>query len=498
MKKHARVIYLFFFILIPTLFSGQSGNTFDYHYAHRLIMEHQFSRAEHYLDQFDGPTPDITYLSQLSDFFKIHISEQAVDLKSFTSATDQRLQQLGSQKTPGALFSTAAILLQSSFTRGRYGEYIPAVLQFNKAYKIIITLNKEYPEYAPAQMLHGIILILFGSVPSQYNWLLKLINVRGNVSRGLEKISDVFEANKDNSRFKLLEESLFFLTFSYRNFNPSPDALRKIEGYYASPAINKLITNTPVIRYSAASLKKDLGKNEEAIAYLERSYPQKPEIPFYYLDYYMHGLSLLHRLDYYASKQYFEKYISTYPGNIYKKSAARNIAWIKLITKGESAYRDAIKQVNRFNSGHAGADKAAQREYEANQPPGKALLEVRLLFDGGYYMQALETLLSYKPSKTYRSEKDALEFTYRLGRIYDKLEVHHKAINYYRITIKQAEDKPWYFAANAALQLGKIYLDKGKTKAAREMFEKCLSMNPDTYKDGIHQKAKAFLQQTKS
>lgn len=491
-----RMIFLFALLIAglcyPTTLRAQS----DYHSIHDLILKHQFSKAERHLKTANLTKAEDLYLSHLITFLEINLTGDKAKLDAFKELSSDRLGQIKKQRGRQARFAHAAILLESSVTRARFGDYMAAALHFNKGYQIINDLNQEYPDYKPAKMMHGLMLILFGSIPDEYNWVLKLMSIEGDVDYGLYLLQQVFSNNLNSDDCQLLEESLIFLTFSYRNFNPDPLHLKNLQAYYHIPAIDSLVSSSPMMRYSLVALLKDLGKNDLAISYLSREYPQKPEIPFYYLDYYQKGLCLLQKMDFRA-EWYFSIYLSEYPGDIYKKAAAQKIAWVKLLQGNKEEYKKYMQKVNAFEESVSGADEAAQKEFSRNEFPNVALLKVRLLFDGGYYRDALKELLSHKPSEAYSSEKERLEFTYRLARIYHKLAIYDKAKSYYRMTVESGRDKPFYFGANAALHLGELYLNEGNKAAAKSSFEQCLDMNPDTYKASIHQKAKAYLQQIK-
>ncbi len=483
-------------LLVGCLHSTLAHESFSYSRIHQLILQHQFTEAERLMRHSGLLTEDIVYLRQLSDFMQINLTADESKLDEYKRLTDGRLEFLKQRTGPAARFTEAVVLLESSITRGRFGEYIPAALEFNKSYGIIKDLNKSHPDYQPGKMMKGIMLVLFGSVPQEYGWVFKMMNVEGDVDTGLKILHNVFRRNLHKENQDFLAESLFFLTMSYRNFKPDPEGLRQVASYYTLPAVDSLITNSPVMRFAAVTLVKQLGKNELALSYMNREYPLQPEIPYYYLEYYLKGKSLLQKLDP-AAERYFRKYIDEFPGVMYKKSAAQKIAWIKLISQGENEWWNAMQEVGAIDKAVTGADDAAQKAFESRQAPNRILLKVRLLFDGGYYKKALSELVSHKPSEAYSSKKDGLEFTYRLARIYHELDITTKAKSYYQITIDEGRDQGYYFAANAALLLGKIYMLEGDHQKAAEKFRQCLNMKPDTYRSSIHQKAKAYLEQVK-
>ena len=115
-----------------------------------------------------------------------------------------------------------------------------------------------------------------------------------------------------------------------------------------------------------------------------------------------------------------------------------------------------------------------------------------LLFDGGYYDRAFK-LLKKRTIEDFDTQKDQLEYTYRLARLTHNTGKHDEAIMYYQSTVDIGKDASYYFACNAALQIGRIYEYRNDKIKAKEFFKLCLSIKPDEYRSSLHQKAKAGL-----
>ena len=94
---------------------------------------------------------------------------------------------------------------------------------------------------------------------------------------------------------------------------------------------------------------------------------------------------------------------------------------------------------------------------------------------------------------TFETQKDQLEYAYRLARLTHNTGKYDKAIIFYQTTINEGKNASYYFACNAALQIGRIYESKKDLNKAKEFFNLCLSIKPDEYRNSLHQKAKAGL-----
>jgi tetratricopeptide (TPR) repeat protein len=125
------------------------------------------------------------------------------------------------------------------------------------------------------------------------------------------------------------------------------------------------------------------------------------------------------------------------------------------------------------------------------------LLRARLLFDGGYFQRAYD-LLKNAASVYASNPKMNLEYNYRMGRIAHRLGKAQEAKNFYGQTIQAGEKSPWYFACNAALQLGALHEEKKDWKNARTAYQKCLDIKPEEFSASLHARAKAGLNRLKN
>ena len=136
-------------------------------------------------------------------------------------------------------------------------------------------------------------------------------------------------------------------------------------------------------------------------------------------------------------------------------------------------------------------DKQAKAEAVA-EIPTVDLLKARLLFDGGYLSRALQ-IIDGKKAMDYTNDKDRIELNYRLGRIYDDLGKDDQALAAYQETINDGKNLKYYFAANAAVQMGKIYERRKNLAKAKEAFNTAIAMKNHEFESSIENQARAGL-----
>ena len=219
----------------------------------------------------------------------------------------------------------------------------------------------------------------------------------------------------------------------------------------------------------------------------------KAYYPFYYLDY-LEGLCHLNRLDTNAGN-YFTRFTTNFKGKSYIKSAYQRNAWCALLQGDTARYYSEMGKVISYGADMIDGDQVALQDALSGALPNICLLKARLLYDGGYYSRADSLLHSI--SCPLLTEKDNIEFPYRRGRIFHAMGRQEDALEWYSRAIEQGRDASWYFAANAALQMGFIYEAAGEDAKAAEMYRQCIRMPKKEYETSLNQKARAGLNRIK-
>ncbi|MCG3166668.1 MAG: hypothetical protein POELPBGB_02448 [Bacteroidia bacterium] len=486
----------FSIILIFLLFSLQSFASFDFNTncrnAYEDIVSLKFKAAKTKLDSERKTNTGNTipvFLDNYIDFFTLIIGENPADFNTLQKNKDLRLRQLekADSKSPWFLYSQAEVNLQWAFIHVKFGEYLSAVSEINKAYKLLEDNSAKFPSFLPNIKSMGLLHAIIGTVPDNYKWAVNIMGIDGTIKQGVKELNTVVSLSQTNSEYNyLLTESLFLLSFVELNLSKDKDNIEKL---YTT--LKYLPGYNPLLTFAKASIAIKTSRNNDAITFLEKRTESTEQYPFYYLDL-LTGEAKLNRLDMDADV-YIKKYIENFKGASYIKTAYQKLAWFNLLIGDTEAYKKNINLISSKGNDIADEDKQAQKEADEGIVPNLKLLKARLLFDGGYYLQALTVLVKEGNAKDFTSEKDQLEFTYRLGRIYHSWGKQDEAIPYYELTIEKGAKSTHYFAANASLQLGLIYEEKKDYKKARMYFERCPSFKNKEYRNSIGQKAKAGL-----
>lgn len=485
--------YLLPFLLGFLLPSAGFGSSLDYRFtpplekAYHLITTLRLTEGQRMLEQIKRDDPDnliIDYLDNYIDFFTLFISEDYQDYRLRSQHLEARLDRLAKGDAASAYhqFIQAEVLLQWAIVRLKFEEYYPAYTEVRRAYRLLERNQRQFPGFIANLKSLGILHALVGTVPDRFKGLFSFFSgMHGTIRQGREEIEQVL-AYSEKEQFIFREETLVEYAFLLLHLkNEGEEAWNLLETRLDG------VTTNPLLIFVKASIAMHTGRNDEAIALLEKKPTDAAYFPFYYLDFIL-GLAKLRRLDADADQPLL-KFVNRFHGRLYIKEAYQKLSWYALLhhqTQQQQSYRQACLAQG---STLLDEDANANQEARSNEWPEIDLLRAQLLFDGGYYLRALKAV---QEAPDHPAEF-LLEKTYRSGRIYHAMGNVEAARKDYLQTLELGAHSGKYFACNAALLLGQIAEQERKWDEARTYYERCLTMEPDSYKTGLHQKAKAGI-----
>ena len=450
-------------------------------YSHIVNLEFESAKKLLANEQSKNPTNGFIPLHQnYIDFLTIIIGEEKIYFDNAIQQKEVRMELLQSKNedSPYYLYSQAEIHLQWAFSRLKFDQYSTAAYEFIKAYNLLEENQKIFPEFTLNKKGLGLIHALLGAVPEQFNWIINLAGLDGDVALGLSELDEVLS----DKNFNMYEnEVLFLLSFLQINLNEndaiSQQYLNRIgDGYKENILLN----------FTAARLSNNLGENELTLKILEDKPSSLSAFPFYYLNY-LQAMSYLYQLNYENAKQQFEVFLGDFKGLNYIKSAYHKLAWVAFLQKNYEKKNEYFAKVISEGNTSIDEDKVAMKDAEDIYFSSPVLLKARLLYDGGYYENALNQIIAFE-------QIDNVEYWYRLARVKSKLEYkNNEIIAHYQKSYDLGKESTAYYAPMSALQIALIYEKQNELDKAAIYFEKCLLISDFDYERGIHKKAKSGL-----
>jgi tetratricopeptide (TPR) repeat protein len=442
-----------------------------------------------------NPENQVPYIIEnYIDFIKVLIGEEEKDFIRLKSSKELRLQRLAiaDKNSPWFLYSQAMIYMQSGVARIKFNEYVNAGLDINRAYRLLMENQRKHPDFVMNKAGLGIMHSLIGTIPPKYQWAVHSLNFEGTIPEGNSEINEAYlQVAGDPKLSFLLPETFFLLAFVTLNLSADiPAALNMVTKINSTP-LAPLLKESPLLTYTIATIYARAGENEKVIQVLTACPHSADRYPFHFLNY-MLGIAKLNRLDTDACYPLLN-FLGSFKGKNYIRSAYMHLAWYYQIQNEPQQCNIYTERILLRGNDQVDNDREAMTFAEKKPSPELSLLKARLLCDGGYYARAIHELEGFKP----HNRSAELEYTYRLGRIYHNWGKIEDAITYYKETITAGEKMPYYFAANASLQLGMIYENRANYQLAELYYSKVLDMDFEEYQFSISNKAQAGLNRIK-
>jgi tetratricopeptide (TPR) repeat protein len=334
-------------------------------------------------------------------------------------------------------------------------------------------------------MLQGSMQVAAGTIPPGYQWLSSLLGIHGTIEDGMHHLEGVLNSPDPDAVLFHDEVSFYYLYLKFYIQNQREQVFHYIKQQ------NWNTKNNHLFAYLLANLSlnnQDASITEQVISHLNQD-PGYLDMPIWDMQM---GYAKADRLDK-ESIVYLERFLLHFKGKFYVKDVLQKISWIYYLNQ-ETAKAEATRaRILAPGNSETDADKQAVKEAESGRWPNVALLRARLYDDGGYYNLALKALAG-KQMSSFTDLQDQLEYSYRIGRIYDALGKKTEAISAYQQALALGQDRREYYGARAALQLGYIYEVQGDKKTALIYFRKVLDMKSHDYKNALDQKAKAGIE----
>lgn len=477
--------------------AGFAQRSFDFNnncrQAYKEIMQLKLANGQRLLDTEKQQHPGnlIPYLLEnYIDFFTLFFNEDPAVFKARFPNRDKRLELIeeGPASSPFYLFAKSVIHFQWAAIRVKFGYRWDAGWEFRRSFLQVKENISAFPSFTPNLLYNGAMQVTVGTIPDGYKWLSNLLGMKGNISAGMQRVEQ-FLYGKEEWQQLFHEEAIFYYCYLQFYIQNNKEGVEK---FIREQQLD--LVNNHLFAYLAANLSLNNQQGEQAKKIIEErsAAPGYLQTPVWDLEL---GYAKLHHLEPDAA-DHLCRFVQQFKGKFYVKDALQKISWHYYL-QGNQAKADYYRQqvLSKGNT-ETEADKQAQQEAKAGTWPNKLLLQARLLNDGGYYREALRLLHGKKVQEFTRPE-ERLEFSYRVGRIYDDIGADNDAIAWYQQAVTLGEQRKEYFAARAALQLGMLYEQKKALPAAIAWYERCMNMPDHDFKNSLDQRAKAGVARCK-
>lgn len=430
---------------------------------HRLELK----AAEKTLDLLT-PTPSGYALYELSAFLKSFLNGHPSELSSWKKRKDDLLKSISNlpEADLRKLYFKSEAYMHQGWLELRSGNETKAAYYFREAYVVLKWLRKLHPNFIPALKNMSIIEAAASHLPSAYKKLLSVAGIEQSYEDKLLKLEKWTSGALTGENYWLGKECTYIMAFTYHHLRENNKAWKIASNStldYAQNPLALYVRSLIAYRQGKSQLTKSLLSNYSAKG-------DKQIIPFLF---YMRGLTKLQTLDL-NSESDFRLFLQHNPGIIYKKASFLKLAWLSLLQNDRKNYESWMEKIKSNDESLTEEDRQAEREALRNEIPDTTLLKARLLFDGGYFKEALNIIRPCKASDFHTPLKQT-EYCYRKARIYDEIGETEIAVAFYTAAISTGKNLNAYYAAYSCLYLGEVYYKQGKYAEAEKYYKKSVS-----------------------
>lgn len=477
------------FLLLGSPSKADNVWTFDpeLQKIHELVLNLQTEQAYKLLDKIKSNQYQTMYVRSLCETLDVLISEDEEKFQKIEANFRERLKYLANV-TPSAdaLFLQAELNLQRGFNYLNLGQEFNAVWSIKSAYNLTQECLKKYPDFIPIKKTSGVIEVMIGSVPDKYHFFMSLLGMRGSVVTGQNQLQQL----RDSQSSLNIEANMLYFTIKGLINQQVEEAAKGFMDMLKDQPNNKLAL------FLAVNMLMKNSQSEDALK-LIHTLDENPEgLPVYYIEY-LRGEILLEKGDYANSILAYQKFITNYKNQNFKKDSYYKMGLAYYLQGRADIAKTNFEKAKVTGRDVAEPDHHADAQLKEGLYPNPKILKVRLYTDGGYYKEAKDMFQSITPADL-KTKKDEVEFYYRKARLAHKTNDIAAAKIFYKQTIDMSGDSQWYFAPNSALQLGYIAQAGRDFTAAKRYFELALTYKKHEYKNSIDGKAKSALERMKS
>ncbi|MEO8886981.1 MAG: tetratricopeptide repeat protein [Mucilaginibacter sp.] len=457
--------------------------------AYRAIFDLRFNDARKYIRDERAKSPQNgipILLDNYIDYLYLLTTENKSQYDKFKDNKSDRIDALedNDENSPYYLFTQAEVYLQSGMVKARFGDYISSTRDFKKAQNLLTENEEKFRGFLPNQKSLGLIDVIFGAIPSNMKAMANFLGIRGNITTGLKRIEQFRNSIANGPYSYYNDETVFLLCLTH------VDVVHDRNSYsYLSPLIETMNDKSTLKSYLQGYICFKTGHADEAIKNILGAPRATQYVAIPIMDYLL-GNAKLCRMDTDANI-YLTKFLNETQSPNYIKDTYLKLAYYYLLRNNTAKYNYYLALVR--TKGYTTDEKDKQALKEANDiKPDIALLKARFYFDGGYYSDALAQLKTIQLNDLNNS-RDKIELYYRFGRTYDMMNNFDGAFTNYQRAISMGRNENYYFAANAALNLGVIFEQRKDYKKAADFYNTALQVKSHEYQNSIDTQAKEGL-----
>ncbi|MCD6347721.1 MAG: hypothetical protein J7L96_09905 [Bacteroidales bacterium] len=392
---------------------------------------------------------------------------ESSDRKGFVSATD--------------LFN---ISIYRAVLASQFSNYSQSARELVRSYRYYKRMYSSHPAHPASLGAAGLLKVITEQIPDQYLRYTRMLGVDLPEQEGYELLARSYRLTTRQAKGERIVSGLLW-TFVLWEFQPDHQACWK-----AWKNVSKADPELALVRYSGVVCALRSGRNDRALELLQdmtdhQQFSSNPHT------YYLRGEARLYTMNQGAPED-FRNFIRETKGDNYIKSAWLRIGWYYTMLENTLDAERSFARVLSDGNNAVWADKQAIREVKKKPLPKKKLLELRLLYDGGYYSRCINACSLLEADLASFSDLESVEVLYRLSSSYHNLGQKEKALEGYNHILSDYRDTQTYQLPKVALLSAQILADHGDNQGALNRLDLCQRLNHYGYRSTFKRQSQAL------
>jgi len=389
----------------------------------------------------------------------------------------------------------AEIFFMRGVLRALNQQNVTSAIDMKSACSLILESRNSHPKSFENRKLLGVFQVAMAAMPKKLQWIGKVLCLGGDLVSGLNNL----ELAAQNGKM-LPRESQTLLFYFEKNLLERPES-----AHHRARLLHEKHPQSKIFSYLLLTSLIELRQIDDAIRFAESqeaTATQKAgQMPLPIWNYTL-GKAYFFRLDYALAIGQFDRFLNTYKGKNLKADALYRKGMAYLLQGKSRQARETLTAFANLPKSEFDADEYARQQslnylLAAPTPTDKCLYAARNLFDGGYYIRALDSINSIDVTFPNLSTAQKTEYHYRLGRIHDAMGKKDAAKESYQQCISYSVSSAQWMRVYALYYLGRIEAEQGNTERARIFYKTALTFDHYPYQSGLEQRAKSALESLK-
>ncbi|MFM2376999.1 MAG: hypothetical protein RLZZ165_2096 [Bacteroidota bacterium] len=428
-------------------------------------------------------------------FLRYLLQEDAQLLQAFLDHSKRTLDavQAMSESDPERGLLAAELFFLRGVVKAMDKKNVGSAFEMKNACTLLHRNSQRFPHNIAQMKLLGTFNVLISVLPTKLKWLGEVLCFSGNLQLGLNQLETAAAKSK-----LLPQEASVMLFYFEKNLLGRPDAAVK--------RAQRLMAASPqslAATYLLLSGYLETRQIDAAISLVQThegrlmGNPEVEKLPVWY---YSRGKAHFFRLEYEECIRQMDKFLSAYSGKTLYADALYKKAMSQVLMGDYEASRPVFHRLTQaegsdFDTDEYALSQAAIYLLRAPSAIEKELYAARNLFDGGYYLRSIRTLLALQKRAGKLGENDRCELLYRFGRNWQELDSLRLARQCYLGCISTQPQRNLWMKAYAHYYLGRLEEGEQHFDLARNHYLIALGFDNYDYQAGLEQRCKAALEQ---